>query len=101
MLYQIPQHSVSGKGRDFRVWPTPIPLPMLTSHSAWQLLGCVAGHLTPISSVSSPVKWEYENNIISEVRPQRLYTIVKVKLLSRVQLFATPWTTGSSVHGIF
>ena len=75
---------------------------MLTFHPAWQLLGYVAGHLTPISSVSSPVKWEYENNI-SEVRPQRLYTIVKVKvkLLSRVQLFATPWPTGSSVHGIF
>ena len=25
----------------------------------------------------------------------------KVKSLSRVQLFATPWTPGSSVHGIF
>ena len=24
-----------------------------------------------------------------------------MKSLSRVQLFATPWTTGSSVHGIF
>lgn len=46
---------------------------MLTSHPAWQLLGCVAGHLTPTSSVSS-VKWEYEKNI-SEVRPQRLNTI--------------------------
>ena len=26
---------------------------------------------------------------------------VKVKSLSRVRLFATPWTPGSSVHGIF
>ena len=26
---------------------------------------------------------------------------VKVKLLSRVRLFVTPWTPGSSVHGIF
>ena len=26
---------------------------------------------------------------------------VKVKLLNRVQLFAVPWTVGSSVHGIF
>ena len=28
-------------------------------------------------------------------------TKVKVKSLSRVWLFATPWTPGSSVHGIF
>ena len=28
-------------------------------------------------------------------------SLPKVKLLSRVQLFATPWTAGSSVHGIF
>ena len=26
---------------------------------------------------------------------------VKVKLLNRVQLFAIPWTVGSSIHGIF
>ena len=26
---------------------------------------------------------------------------VKVKLLSRVRPFATPWTPGSSVHGVF
>ena len=26
---------------------------------------------------------------------------VKVKLLSHVRLFATPWTPGSSIHGIF
>ena len=26
---------------------------------------------------------------------------VKVKSLSRVPLFVTPWTPGSSVHGIF
>ena len=25
----------------------------------------------------------------------------KVKSLSRVRLFVTPWTPGSSVHGIF
>ena len=25
----------------------------------------------------------------------------EVKSLSRVQLFATPWTPGSSIHGIF
>ena len=26
---------------------------------------------------------------------------VKVKSLSRIRLFVTPWTPGSSVHGIF
>ena len=29
------------------------------------------------------------------------FTFTKVKLLSHVQLFATPWTPGSSIHGIF
>ena len=31
----------------------------------------------------------------------RVWVKVKVKSLSRVRLFATPWTPGSSVHGIF
>jgi len=30
-----------------------------------------------------------------------IYGVYEVKLLSRVRLFMTPWTPGSSIHGIF
>ena len=57
------------------------------------------------------VLWVYTDvNIYHTIHFKCMFSIVysvknnmkvKVKSLSRVRLFATPWTPGSSVHGIF
>ena len=39
-------------------------------------------------------------SLASSILARRFFNKVKVKLLSRVLLFATPWTLGSSVHEI-
>ena len=39
-------------------------------------------------------------SLASPILAGRFFNKVKVKLLSRVRLFATPWTLGSSVHKI-
>ena len=44
----------------------------------------------------------YSSVLLSSYKDTGYIGLVKwVKLLSRVRLFATPWTPGSSVHGIF
>ena len=40
-------------------------------------------------------------NINPVLSGPELYKKDKVKSLSHVQLFVTPWTPGSSIHGIF